>query len=598
MLNWLRRVLPLGGNGDKATPAEFDAAARNRETALDRQSNDARGLLGAGSQKLGQGDANGAVELLERAVDLDPYSATALYQLGRALHAAGRPGEALSCYEQALAIAPADGMHRDFAILLRQLGALPQAIEQFRLALTAMQGDIDVHSRLGEALLASEEFAEAIACCHTVLDAEPQHLDALVNLGSALQGERRFPEAADAYRRALALAPDLAAIHFNLGTLAQSEGYFSRGAARRAHFAAAREAYQAALALEPQYLDALFCLSALAMAELQLDAALAWIDRALALASENADARTRRGQLALLMGDFSAGWRDCEYRFDQTGSKRLPPFSQPLWRNDAPLAGKTILLMAEQGMGDAIHFVRYVEQVAQQAPAAILIEAHEPLRPLLQTLPVRVTMLEPGKPYPPFDCFCPLMSLPYAFGTLADSIPARIPYLSAEPARSAAWAERLRGEASPRIGIAWSGSTALNNDFNRSIALTDFIALLPPGKPVFSLQKDVREADAQTLAGLPQITRFGEQLQDYADTAALIANLDLVISVDTSVAHLAGALGKPVWILLPFLPDYRWQSARSDSPWYPTARLFRQAEPGDWAPVFAQVRLALDNPAS
>ena len=585
---------------------QFDAAASCYQNALAQQPDHFPTLSGLGMLKLKQNDVPHAVELLRRAVDLQPYSGPALTLLGTALQAAGQGDEAMACYEQALADIPAFGpAHRHLAILLRERGALPGAINHFRQALAAMPGDLDLHHRLADALLAAGDFTEAAECSRIALAAEPHNLEALVNLGSALQGLRRHAEAAEAYRKALEIAPQNPAIHHNLGTLRQSEGYFSRGQARRAAFAAARQSYEAAIAPEstlpgePRHLDTLLALASLAMADLQLEEALALCDRALALAPENADARTRRGQLALLMGDFAAGWRDCEYRFAQSGNKRLPPFTQALWRNDFPLAGKTILLLAEQGMGDAIHFVRYVEQVAQQSPAAILLEAHDALRPLLATLPlpahVPLRVLETGRPFPPFDCYCPLMSLPYAFGTRADTIPARIPYLAAEPQRIAQWAERLGEKTSPRIGIVWSGSPELNNDYHRSIALARFAALLPPRQRSYSLQKDVRESDAQALRDLPAVIHFGSELHDYGDTAALIANLDLVISVDTSVAHLAGAMGKPVWILLPFLPDYRWLTGRDDSPWYPTARLFRQTEAGDWDTVFAQVRQALHN---
>ena len=585
---------------------QLDAAENRYQDALAQQPDHVPALSGLGSLKLERNDTQGAIELLRRAVDLQPYSGPTLYVLGKALQTAGQADEAMACYEQALEDVPGLGQaHRNLAILLRQRGALPEAIGHFRQALAAMPGERDLLNRLTEALLAAGDFAEAVECSRIVLDSEPQNLEALVNLGSALQGLRRYVEAAEAYQKALAIEPGHPAILYNLGTLKQSEGYFSRGAARRVAFAEAKQAYEGTIAHEStlpgdaRHIDTLLCLASLAMADLRLDEALAHLDEALALQPENPDARTRRGQLALLMGDFAAGWRDYEYRFAQSGNKPLPPFTQPLWRNDFSLAGKTVLLLAEQGMGDTIHFARYVEQVAQQAPAAILIEAHEALRTLLGTLPVPahvpLIVLEPGRPFPPFDCYCPLMSLPFAFGTRSDTIAARIPYLAAEPARIAHWAERLGEKTPDRIGIVWSGSPDLNNDFHRSIALERFAELLPPTLRVHSLQKDVRDTDSETLRRLPNVIHFGAELHDYSDTAALIANLDLVISVDTSVAHLAGAMGKPVWILLPFLPDYRWLIGRGDSPWYPTARLFRQSEAGDWSTVFAQVRQALDN---
>ncbi len=585
-----------------ASLEQFDAAASRYQDALTQQPDHFSALANFGILKLKQHDAQHAVELLRRAADLEPYDGPALYFLGAALRETGQPDEAMACYEQALASMPEYGpAHMDLAILLRERGAIPEAIRHFRCALADVPNMPTLRNHLAEALLAAGEFTDAIESFRIILETEPQNLEALINLGSALQGLRRYAEAEEAYHQSLAIAPEHPAIHFNLGTLWQSKGYFSRGQARREAFAEAKQSYEAAIAREwtlpgePRHIDTLLCLASLAMADLHLEQALAFYDRALALAPENADARTRRGQLALLMGDFAAGWRDYEYRFAQTGNKRLPSFTQPMWRNDFPLAGKTILLMAEQGMGDAIHFVRYVEQVAQQAPAAILIEAHEALRPLLATLPVPVTVLEPGRPFPPFDCYCPLMSLPYAFGTRIDTMPARLPYLAAEPGRIDHWNALLGKKTFPRIGIVWSGSPALNNDFHRSIALERFVGLLPPALQVYSLQKDLRESDAQALRELPNVIHFGAELGDYADTAAFIANLDLVISVDTSVAHLAGAMGKPVWILLPFLPDYRWLTERDDSPWYPTARLFRQPEAGDWDTVFAQVRQALDS---
>jgi hypothetical protein len=270
-------------------------------------------------------------------------------------------------------------------------------------------------------------------------------------------------------------------------------------------------------------------------------------------------------------------------------------FAQPQWRGEEDLRGRTILVHAEQGLGDTIQFARYVPLLAQ-AGATVILEAPPALCSLLARLPGVAGIMRRGEPLPGFDLHCPLLSLPLAFGTDAGSIPSAVPYLSAAPEQIARWRERLPVSTTRRtIGLAWSGSAANPNDRRRSIPLADLAPLIAAaaGSRLVSLQKDMRSADAATLTTWPAIVPLGERLRDFDDTAALISCLDLVVTVDTAVAHVAGALGKPVFIMLPFAPDWRWLAEGDDTPWYPTARLFRQTQRGQWGDVVQRVAAAL-----
>ena len=293
----------------------------------------------------------------------------------------------------------------------------------------------------------------------------------------------------------------------------------------------------------------------------------------------------------LLAGDFSTGWREHEWRL-KSHPELQRAFVQPLWLGDTPLAGKTILLHAEQGLGDTLQFCRYAPLVAAQG-ARVVLEVQTPLVELLRDLAGIASVVARGEPLPAFDLHCPLLSLPLAFGTTLDTIPAHIPYLHAPSERMAAWQARLGATTRPRIGLVWSGNAGHKRDRARSIPLYALMPLFDLDAAFVSLQKEVRAADAAVLQQTAKIIDVSPALETFADTAALIAQLDLVIAVDTSVAHLTGALGKPLWLLLPAAPDWRWLTARDDSPWYPTARLFRQTDTRVWGPVVARMRAAL-----
>jgi hypothetical protein len=275
----------------------------------------------------------------------------------------------------------------------------------------------------------------------------------------------------------------------------------------------------------------------------------------------------------------------------------LRPFAQPLWLGRAPLQGRRILLHAEAGLGDTIQFCRYAPLVTALG-AQVDLEVPAPLLALLSTLRAPCTLVRRGDPLPEFDVHCPLMSLPLALGTTVDTIPADVPYLYADPAKVEDWRRHLGAARAPRVGLAWSGSAIYRNDRKRSLPLGALAELMSLPIEFHALQKDIREDDRAAAREFGRLRLHEGRLNDFSDTAALLELMDLVVSVDTSVAHLAGAMGKPVWVLLPFLPDHRWFLDRADSPWYPTATLLRQSRPGDWPGVIAELacRLAAFSP--
>jgi hypothetical protein len=338
--------------------------------------------------------------------------------------------------------------------------------------------------------------------------------------------------------------------------------------------------------------EALTNLGTAFQAKNDLPAALANYRQAIALRPALPQAHFNEAVCLLLAGEMREGWQKYEYRWQCEQRKFKRSFTPPLWLGADSLTGKTLLVYPEQGLGDTLQFVRYVPLLAARG-ATVLLEVQPRLHTLMNSLPGAKAVYARGEVLPDFDVHCPLLSLPLAFSTTLNDIPASVPYLQAPADKVAHWRERLGSSHAPRIGVVWSGGPYHKTDHLRSIPLEQFKAVLDPNIRFFSLQKEVKEPDAVILAATPEITPLGEQIADFADTAAIIANLDLVISVDTAVAHLAGALGKPTWILLPFAPDWRWLLGRDDSPWYPSARLFRQTTPGDWDSVLQRVRLEL-----
>ncbi|WP_298934083.1 tetratricopeptide repeat protein [uncultured Ramlibacter sp.] len=498
---------------------------------------------------------------------------------GIALKNLDRPQEALAAYDAALQLNPRlFSAHHNRAVALKQLGRLDEAIDAWRAALALQPRSADLYNSLGIALHQQGQHAQALAAFEQAVALQPDAM-AMMNAGVSLLELKRHDDALAMLDRALALQPQLADARLNRGNVL---------AALERHGEAIAD-YQAVLAARPGDVDALMNLANTLRDSGDHSQAQPWYDQALALDPGNAGVRWNRALSLLATGDYAQGWRDYQARAqaDKLGH-RARDFGVPLWLGDASVAGRTVLLHAEQGLGDTLQFCRYAAAVAALG-ARVVLEVQAPLVGLLQGLEGVAQLVARGDALSPIDLHCPLLSVPLALGTTLDTIPASVPYLRAEPALVAHWqqflAQRKAATGRPQIGVSWSGNAGYWNDHRRSMAKAVMQRGLPPCADYWSLQKPGDASD-----GVPDgqpILEFAQS--DFANTAAQICALDAVISVDTSIGHLTGALGRPLWLLLSRPADWRWLEERTDSPWYPTARLLRQTTPGDWAPLFAQL---------
>jgi len=527
-----------------------------------------------------KGRAEEAVALLSKAVTVNPSIADAYYNRAVALGKLNRLAEALESYERAIALKPdhADAYYNR-GVVLGELDRATEAVESYDRAIALEPDNAEAYNNRGIALSRLERYKEALASYERAIALKPDYARAYNNRGVALVELNRLTEALKSYDRAIALNPNYAEAFNNRG-IAFSE--LDRPAE-------ALESCERSTALAPNYAEAFYNRGNAFRDLNRHEEAIDSYERAIALKPDYADAHWNLADCRLLLGDFAHGWQEYEWRWklEQRGNARQE-FQQPLWLGAQPLEGRTILLHTELGQGDTLHFCRYAKRVAALG-AKVVLEVQPALLPLLADLEGVTQAVPRGAPLPAFDYHCPLTSLPLAFKTDLSSIPADIPYIRADATRIAAWREKLHQGNKPRVGVVWSGSMKLRND-KRSIALADMLPLMGGWAEWVSLQKEVRESDAILLESREDLRHVGGELKDFADTAALVELMDVVVTVDTSVAHLAGAMGKPVWILLPFVPiDWRWMLDREDSPWYPTARLFRQPASGDWASVISRV---------
>lgn len=426
-------------------------------------------------------------------------------------------------------------------MMLYGAGRFEEALAVSRRALAVKPDDATIHNGVGGILARLDRPAEAVAAFRRAVELKPAYAEAHANLGHSLRDAGHPGDAEAACRRAITLAPNLAVAHVNVGLALQDLGRLDEALA----------SFRQASALDPNYAMAMVC----------------------------------EGVLLLLRGDLAPGWEKYEARW-HTGDLPSRGFAQPQWRGE-PLSGKAILLHAEQGFGDSIQFLRYVSLVVARG-GNVIVEIQKPLTPLAARI-AGIKVVARGEPLPPFDVHCSLLSLPIAFGTTLETIPAKTPYLSPPPERIAHWRARIGAAPAFKVGIAWAGNAMQLNDRNRSIPLELFKPLFGlAGTRFFSLQVGPRSVELSAIAPAEIVDVSGE-LTDFGETAAAIANLDLIVAADTSVAHLAGAIGAPVWTILSFAADWRWLLGRSDSPWYSSMRLYRQSAPGVWDDVVARV---------
>ncbi|MBO1348069.1 MAG: tetratricopeptide repeat protein [Hormoscilla sp. GUM202] len=564
-----------------------------------------------------------AIAVYREAIARQPQDMRLHNNLGVALRSLGQDDEAIACYEKAISIDPncAEAYH-NLAMILEVSDRREEAIAYYEKAIAIKPEKAEFYNQLGQGYQKWGLFPEAVRQYQEALRIKPDYLEAICNLGIALQLQGKIEEAIAQYRQALAIKPDYPEVYNNMGTAWESQG----------KLAEAIGCHQQAIALKPDFAEAYSDLGFALQGQKKWAEALGYYRHAIALKPDAAMARVRLGMCLLLLQDLSQGFVEYEWRWrtkSQTPEERL---GKPLW-DGSSLAGKTILLHTEQGCGDAIQFVRYAALVAQRGASKVILETYPDLWRLFTTVSGVQQFVIKGEPLPAFDLQAPLMSLPRILGTTIETIPAGVPYLWNPPlppfergdhTDPVGWVEernptRQGGvprqepgneEAEPqgprslaparereertegglrKVGIVWAVNAQSPTAKKRSCPLSLFLELSQiPGISLYSLQKEPTDIPE----GAP-IQDLSTQLGDFADTAAAIAQLDLIISVDTAVAHLAGALGKPVWVLLPFSPDWRWLLDRSDSPWYPTMRLFRQAKQSDWQGVFAQVKAAL-----
>jgi len=467
---------------------------------------------------------------------------------------------------------------------LHRQGRLPEAEAGYRSVLKDDPDDWRSLHQLGMIHLERRQYVEALQLIGAAMKANPASPEAASNYGAVLRCLKRDDEAIAYFDRALILRPGYVPALVTRGASLHRLG-------RREE---ALKSIDRAAELDPKNPKAHYNRGNVLHELGRFDEALKSFAQALALDPADPETNFNDGMTRLLLGDFSAGWKQYEWRWQAKQQAQIRDLRAPLWLGEEPLAGKTILVHAEQGYGDSLQFVRYVSLLARQG-ADIVLEVQPPLKPLLDSVE-GVRLIARGETLPAFDLHCPILSLPLAFKTELASIPAPTPYLAAPADRLETWRRRLPPMGKPRVAVAWAGSPTHEQDHTRSIALEMFAPLFEAAEVQWiGIQRDLRAGDAEFLAAHPAVTHVGAELADFADTAAVLALADLTISVDTSIVHLAGALGRPVWVLLQHMPDFRWLLDRDDSPWYPSARLFRQPVSGDWKSVIERVARELAN---
>jgi tetratricopeptide (TPR) repeat protein len=564
----------------------LDQAVRSYDRAVAARPNYAEALCNRGVVLQELGRFADALASYDRALGVRPNFAEALSNRGNALKAVNRLEDALESYDQALALRP------DYVEVLynrgntlKELKRLEDAVESYDRAVSSCPHYAEAFSNRGAALEELGRLEDALKSYDRAVALRADFAEALSNRGNILKALGRFDQALGSYDRALATHPHHVEVLYNRGVTLQELQRFTD----------AVDSYDRALAVRPHHAEALSN-RGVALQELQRFAdALESYNLALAARPNYAEAQWNKALLLLLNGSFADGWLGYESR-RRMASWAARGLDGTEWSGDK-LAGQRLLLYAEQGLGDTIQFARYAPLAAARG-ARVILEVQAPLKSLLAGLPGVEVVLANGDPLPPFDLHCPLLSLPLLFGTRRETIPASVPYIHVAADRCDGWRRSLPRDAAV-IGLVWSGNPKSSKDRQRSIPFEKFAPLLEvPGVQFVSLQKDARPADARALREQRKVIDLGMDLKDFSDTAAVISQLDMVVTVDTAVAHVAGAMGKPVWIILPYVPDFRWLLDCTESPWYPSARLFRKSRGKDWDEVISHVtsELAIASP--
>jgi tetratricopeptide (TPR) repeat protein len=525
-----------------------------------------------------------AIKYLSKALKINPNDARTQCNQGIVLKELKRFDEALSSYNQAIAIEPyyADAFNNR-GIVLQELKRFDEALSSYNQAIAIEPKFAQAYYNRGIVLQELKRFDEALDSYDQAISINSNFVNAYNNKGVILKSLKRFDEALSVYNQAISIKPDYSKTYYNQGIALQELNRHDE----------ALISYDQAIAINPDYPEAYNNVGNTLQELKQFDKALVNYNHAISIDPDYADAFFNKSTLLILRGDYSEGWQLYEWRWKQKhniNSRRH--YKKPLWLGNESLIDKTLLITIEQGFGDYIQFIRYALLV-QKLDVKVILEVPSILISVVATLKGQFTLVETGKPLPDFDYHCPVASLPLAFKTTLKSIPGELPYLYANENCKKKWGKKLGKKTITRIGLVWAGNPDHTNDYNRSLLLKQFSSLLTLPFEFHSLQKDLREVDAQTLIDFPDLYQHQDELHDFSDTAALIDAMDIIISVDTSVAHLAGAMGKKLWLLLPYLPDFRWMLDREDSPWYPCAILYRQKKINDWDSALEKLKADL-----
>lgn len=524
-------------------------ACFERALAIKPQHADALLNAGIAARKLEQPES--ALDFLNRLIQLYPERLDGWINLGLLLKQIGRVDEALGCYARAIQLAPqAAELHHNHGVLAMQLNQLALAQASLQSAVRLKPDYIEAWNSLGLVLKKMQAMDQALACYQQALLLQPDHAETLKNQGVLLAETGLSAEAIACFDRALSLKPDFAEALNNKGIVLVAQRAFT---------------------------DAITC-----------------YDQALAIKPNDADVWWNKALCLLLTGQYLEGWRLYEWRCQKTDMKHMfPAYAGRSWRGQPLRQDQRLLVTYEQGFGDTVQFCRYLPLLAAQG-LSLVFYVQQALATLLGSLSDEIQIVAKGEPLPDYDAYCPVMSLPMVFGTTVDTIPAPTRYLAPPASYRLKWQRLLGDKQAIRVGLVWSGSEKHKNDRHRSLPYAALESLLDAEVEWHSLQKEFRPNERELLDAQTVIRLHHNDIADFSDTAALIEAMDLVIAVDTSVAHVAAACGKPVWILLPYNPDYRWMLDSELTPWYPTARLFRQTVADDWASVLERVRLALE----
>ncbi len=558
----------------------LDQAQALYTQVLDKEPNHVDALHLSGVAAFQCGNYQEAADLIERAIALRPGSADFYINRGAALRALKEYDSALASYDRSISLRPGNvdaWFNRGNA--LHALKRFIDAVASFDRALSIQPRFAEAWSNRGISLFQLSEFEAALASYDRAVALRPDYPEAWSNRGLALQELKELDAAIDSYQKAIELRPNYAEAWSNRGLALQQQK----------HYQEALASCDRSVEIMPEFAEA-WSNRGMCQHELKrFDEAAESYDRAIALRPDYAEPWCNKSHALLIRGEFERGFELHEWRWKKekfTSPRR--DFQQPLWLGGESIEGKRILLHSEQGNGDTIQFCRYAPLVAAFG-ATVIMEVQEQLVGLVRELKGVAEVIAKGERISSFDLHCPLLSLPFACKTTLDTIPFAGGYLKADPLRLETWRDRLGPGTKPRVGLVWNGNSGQQNDHNRSCPLSAFIRHLPAGFHYVSLQKELRDSDREALEGCADIVHFGEELLDFSDTAALIELMDIVVGVDTSVTHLAGALGKTVWITLSRNADWRWLLDRTDSPFYSSATLYRQELLDDWDGVLRRV---------